>query len=185
MLSHKSLKLSSLFSFFFLFASLVGWVLVPCLKFTDPFFCFIRSAVDLPTSVVFQFSYSVLQLSDFCLELSFICYPLKFSFVHPFFQVQWASLWPFLELLSGKLLIYISLTFFLRLYLVPSFGTYSSVSLFCLTFCIGICAYDETATSPSLEWLALFRKWIFSFIHALALSFLSTLCNCPSRLFYF
>ena len=37
MLSHKSLKLSSLFSFFFLSTTLVGWISLPYSSFTDSF----------------------------------------------------------------------------------------------------------------------------------------------------
>ena len=57
--------------------------------------------------------------------------------------------------MSGKLLTSVSLGFFLGFYFVLSFGTYSSVSSFCLT--LGVCFYElgRTATSPSPEGVAL------------------------------
>ena len=67
-----------------------------------------------------------------------------------------------LNTLSGKLLISISLVFFfffLEFYLVLSFVTYSSVSSFCLTFCV--CFYESgKATTSCIEGMALCRSFV-------------------------
>ena len=59
-----------------------------------------------------------------------------------------------LNSLSGKLLILVSLGFFSEVLNVLSYGTNSSVSSFCLTFCICFYELEETATSHYLEVMA-------------------------------
>ena len=44
-----------------------------------------------------------------------------------------------------------------------SFGTYFSVASFSVTLCVGFCVLDRTVTSPTLEGVILFRKWILLF----------------------
>ena len=64
-----------------------------------------------------------------------------------------------LNTLSGSLLISISFNLFLRVCLVLSFGTYSFVSSFCLTFCVCFYMLHRSATSPGLERVALCRRY--------------------------
>ena len=58
--------------------------------------------------------------------------------------------------LLGKLLISTSFRFFLRSYLILSFGKYFSVSLFCLTLYDRFCVLSETLASTHLEGVAFF-----------------------------
>lgn len=64
MVPHKSLKLSSLFWFFFSFCP-SEWIISTAL-FADSFFCLLLSAVE-SLFWIFQFSYYVIQLQYFCL----------------------------------------------------------------------------------------------------------------------
>ena len=65
--------------------------------------------------------------------------------------------------------------------LVLWFGTYPSVSSFCLPLCVCFHILVKATTSPSLERVALYRKWINL---APALSCPSNLCDCLSSLIY-
>lgn len=59
------------------------------------------------------------------------------------------------KFMTTKLLVSISLkSFFLKLCLICSFGTYSSLSSFFLTLCVGFYAVNEKQSLPVLkEWL--------------------------------
>ena len=102
MVSHKSLKLSSLFSFFFFFA-LIRWVPLPCLWVYWSFLLF--HLVCYWTPIVY-FSVELLYFSAlwFMFEtfLYFLLIHLCWSShcIHAFFsRVLWASLWPLLWIL--------------------------------------------------------------------------------------
>lgn len=67
-----------------------------------------------------------------------------------------------LNSLSAKLVIFVSLEFFSGFFfLVPSFRVYSSVSSFCLTFCVCHYELDETAIPMLKRWLLyrLYAGW--------------------------
>ena len=91
-----------------------------------------------------------------------------------------------LKSLSGKLFISISLFLFpLWSHLISSFGTFSSVFLFCSTLCgcvcvcvcVCVCMYvcvfimenSPPILFPCLEGVALCRRWALLFIHATVL----------------
>ena len=62
------------------------------------------------------------------------------------------------ELFIRNLFISISLRSILGFYFTLLFGKYSPVSSFSLTFCVGFCALDKTAPSPSLDGVVLCRR---------------------------
>ena len=93
MVSHKSLRLSSCLYFFFLFVLWPDHFKWPVFKFTDSFFCLIRSALDSPlVKFSVQLSYSSVLTGSSSYFLS-LCW--SSHWVHPFFS-QWALLWLFL-----------------------------------------------------------------------------------------
>lgn len=53
--------------------------------------------------------------------------------------------------LLGKSLISVLLSWFLDIYLVSLFEIYFLVSSLFLILCLGLCALNKTATSPSLD----------------------------------
>ena len=117
------------------------------------------SSLLMNSSSVFFICYFDPQLSDFCLVISYF-------FLSPsMFLLCSSSLLPSLvstfmtttlNPLLGKLLISTSFRFFLRSYLILSFGKYFSVSLFCLTLYDRFCVLSETLASPHLEGVAFF-----------------------------
>ena len=117
------------------------------------------SSLLMNSSSVFFICYFDPQLSDFCLVISYF-------FLSPsMFLLCSSSLLPSLvstfmtttlNPLLGKLLISTSFRFFLRSYLILSFGKYFSVSLFCLTLYDRFCVLSETLASTHLEGVAFF-----------------------------
>ena len=71
--------------------------------------------------------------------------PLEFSSYSPCFEL-FIKLITYLHFIK----VFVFFFFFLRFYLVLIFGTYSSISPFSLTFCVGIYALDEITISPHL-----------------------------------
>lgn len=88
-----------------------------------------------------------------------------------------------LNFLSDKLLISVSLGFFMNFYLVLWFETYSSVSSFHLALCVHFYTIYVTATSLSFEGVASCRRWTLHPCPALGCH--SNLCVCPSSLLHF
>lgn len=90
----------------------------------------------------------------FCIS----CLSLKILSVYPFFsQVWWFSLWPsFWTLYEVDGLSSLCIVLLPRFCLILSFGTYSSVSSFCLT--LFLCSVSITYGSL-FEELALCRRW--------------------------
>ena len=115
------------------------------------------------SSVFFQFNYFTLHICNFYLVLSYIFYL--------FVEVHTVFIFMTITLNSVRLIPYLTFikVFFLKSYLVLSFGTYSSASSFCLTLCVGFSALAKTVTLPSLEELALCSRWTLSLISALVL----------------
>jgi len=129
------------------------------------------SSLLMNSSSVFFICYFDSWLSDFCLVISYFFLSPS---IHPTISINSSptihqdcspSLLPSLvstfmtttlNPLLGKLLISTSFRFFLRSYLILSFGKYFSVSLFCLTLYDRFCVLSETLASPHLEGVAFF-----------------------------
>ena len=155
-LSQRSLKLSSIFFLIFFSFCYSDWVISTLLSSR----LLIHSSVSLLYRI-FHFSYCIFSYEYFLLMFSnpllmFIHSSFtEFTHSSPEFSEHFMTI--ALNSLSGKLLISISLFpphTHPGFYLVLSFGTYSSVSSFCLT-CY-ICFYElvKTTTSCFLEVVA-------------------------------
>ena len=115
-----------LFSFFYL-SALLGELHYLVFKSTDPFFCFIcwTSVVYFLNSIIMFFNSVTSIWYFFIFSISLLKFSLCSSILFPslvriFITITFNSL-------SGQVLISASLRFFMRVYLILSFGTYSSV----------------------------------------------------------
>lgn len=164
-LSHRSLKLSSLFKFFFLSVALFGWVplpYLPCCWFIQLHLVCYQLLVYFPVQLWLLFS-----------TLLYFLSLLKFSFCSFFSWVWWASLpllWtPFLiEYLCFIKVFEVIFPFHLEH--IPLFPYYIWLSVFL-----------------SLYWvkylpLPVLGRWALSFKLVIALSCLSNLFDCLSSL---
>jgi len=146
MLPQISLKVSSLFLFYFAILSFIAF------SFSSLILSSVSSNVLLnPSSVLFS---SV--ITSVWYFLSFfgrsLCSHTLFS------QVQWTSLWPLFLTLSGRPLISFSLVLFLRFGLFLLIRIFSSDSSFCLIPYICFHVLGKSSTSPSLDGVILFRR---------------------------
>ena len=91
MVSHKSLRLSSCLYFFFLFVLWPDHFKWPVFKFTDSFFCLIRSALDSPL-VKFSVQLSYSSVPEFYLVIFYSFYlfdDILILFMHCFSDFIW------------------------------------------------------------------------------------------------
>lgn len=135
---------------------------------------------QMPKSIycIFQFSYGFFSpvTSSWCF-LIFSISLLKLSLWSSIFLLSLLTIFVAITLksLSDKLFISISWRFFLKFHLVLLFWNIASVSSFCLTSCVGLCALDKTASSPRPEGVASCRRWMLRFNLTLAVGCLRNL----------
>ena len=146
MLSRRCLKLSSFFKFLLLCSDCVICLTVHCSVSVYQFiFCWLLLAY-------FYFTHCILLLClipfyIFQLFVKLLCSSFFCIFLNIFVII---TLNPFLNCLFIHRLV-----LFLRFCLVPSFGTYSSVSSICLILCAYFCVLGMLVTFPDLVDVAL------------------------------
>lgn len=128
----------------FIFAILVClFVLLLCqgkfhcfiFRLNDYLFCFIQFTLE-PIWCIFQFTYLILKLCDFCLRLLYSISLLKFFLCSSIYFLSSVNIFMMITLnffLSGTFLVPLSLNyFFLSFFHVISLGTYLSIFLILL-----------------------------------------------------
>ena len=145
------INLSSFKKFFYLFVFCLGWFLLPCRSLICSSAAF---NLLLSPSCVFLILVIVFFSSDSFFFIFSLCW--SSHWIHAFFsQVCWAFLWPVLwTLYQIDHLSLFHLVIVLKCRIVLSFGTYSSISSFCLTSWVYFCNCSFQLF-PSLKYVAL------------------------------